>query len=225
MTRMTNLMMTTCAAFAFTIVGGAPAAHATHFIGGEITYIFGDTTGPPTTYPNTIDIELVALSLTSVDPIGELVPLPSPGETFQVDSFFDVFVELSIGGNLFQVDSFFDVTYQVSRGSCEGCWQTEMVALSLVGQIPGGPTIEIRESPSLPSPGEIVVSDLPDGTFQVDSFFDVFTEISVDGGPFASATSSTRIVMGAAVPEPASLALLTLGGLTLIGRHRSHVHQ
>jgi hypothetical protein len=220
MTRITNTLMATCAAFAITIVGGTPAAHATHFSGGQILFLGGNTTGAPTTFSNTIDIELVALSLTSIDPAGEVVPMPPPGQTFQVDSFFDVFFEVSVDGNSFQVDSFFDITYRVSPGNTTGSWDTEMVSMSLSGQIPGGPLIDMRASPSLPSPGEVVVSDLPDGTFQVDSFFDVFIELSVDGGPFVPADGATRIVMDAITPEPASMALMAIG-LTMCGCQRT----
>jgi hypothetical protein len=220
MTRMTNILMATCAAFVLITVGGAPAAHATDFTGDEILFLGGNTTGAPTTFSNTIDIELVALSLTSIDPVGEVVLLPSPGELFQIDSFFDVFVELTIDGNTFQVDSFFDITYRVSPGNTTGSWDTEMVSMSLVSQVPGGPLVEMRASPLLPSPGEIVVSDLPDGTFQIDSFFDIFTEIRVDGGSFNPAASSTRIVMDAQVPEPASLAIFASGAALLLHKKR-----
>jgi hypothetical protein len=222
MTRITNTLMATCAALSLTMTGGASAAHATHFTGGEIFVFGGNTTGAPTTFSNTIDIELVALSLSSVDPVGNDVQLPPPGGTFQIDSFFDVFVELTIDGNIFQIDSFFDVfVFEIQNNippqTSTGDWDTEMVQLSLTGQVPGGPVIELRASPSLPSPGEVDVSDLPDGTFQVDSFFDVFFEVSVDGGAFNPAASPTRIVMDAITPEPASLALMALG-LTMCGR-------
>jgi hypothetical protein len=225
MTRITNTLMATCAAFALTITGGAPAAHATHFTGGEILYLGGATTGDPTTYPRTVQTEILSMNLSSIDPTGEVVPLPLTGDTYQIDSFFDVFVELNIGGEVFQIDSFFDITYLVT-GNGGGNWSTEMVALSLTGQAPGGgPSIVLRESSSLPSPGQIVVSDLPDGTFQIDSFFDVFIELSVDGEPFVPADSSTQIVMNPQLPEPASAALLGLGVLALVRRDRRSASQ
>ena len=60
--------------------------------------------------------------------------------------------------------------------------------MSLSGDV-GGVQIEIRESPSLPSPGETTVTDNGAGRFVVDSFFDVFTELSVGGGPFQPQTN------------------------------------
>jgi PEP-CTERM motif len=222
MTRNSYLMTTVLAVYVFTTACGASTAHANHFSGGEILYTSGVTTGPPTTY-GTAPVELVSMSLTSVDPIGNVVPLPSPGETFTVDSFFDVFTEIRINGQTFDVDSFFDikVTYRVTGSLSPGRWDTEMVSMDLSGSspLPGGSSIQLRESPSLSSVGRIFVTDLPDGTFQVDSFFDVFTEMRLDDGAFFdSSDSSTRVVMGAQVPEPASAALLGLGGLALVRR-------
>ena len=62
-------------------------------------------------------------------------------EAFSVDSFFDVFYVLNIGSSGqdgvrvsdFSVDSFFDVTYDTTGPKIE----TEMVAMSLTGTIPG----------------------------------------------------------------------------------------
>jgi hypothetical protein len=68
-------------------------------------------------------------------------------------------------------------------GATTGSWDTEILSMSLSGDVAGIP-IEIRESPSLPSPGETVVTDIGGGEFRIDSFFDVFTELSIDGGPF-----------------------------------------
>ena len=73
-------------------------------------------------------------------------------------------------------------------GATTGSWQTEILSMDLSGDV-GGVSIEIRESPSLPSPGETSVLDPGDGTFQVDSFFDVFVELSVNGGPFQPQTN------------------------------------
>ena len=45
----------------------------------------------------------------------------------------------------------------------------------------GGGTL-IRESPTRQSLGQTQITDLGGGQFRIDSFFDVFTELSVDGG-------------------------------------------
>ncbi|MCP3982091.1 MAG: hypothetical protein GY716_22525 [bacterium] len=74
------------------------------------------------------------------------------------------------------------VTYG-KTGNTTGTFQTEILSMSLTGDA-GGIPIEIRESPSLPSPGQTTITDLGGGQWQIDSFFDVFTELSVAGGPF-----------------------------------------
>jgi len=58
-----------------------------------------------------------------------------------------------------------------------GNFQTEMLSLDLSG---GGVTI--RESPTLPSLGQTGIAGIGGGLYRIDSFFDVFTELSVDGG-------------------------------------------
>jgi hypothetical protein len=79
----------------------------------------------------------------------------------------------------------------------------------------------IRESPTLASTGQTSIADLGGGLYRIDSFFDIFTELSVDGGStWMPATSSVRMDLKM-VPEPSSAALLLLGmvGLRVISRH------
>jgi hypothetical protein len=40
----------------------------------------------------------------------------------------------------------------------------------------------VRNSQSEPSRGEVEIDAQSDGTYRVTSFFDVFTEVSLDGG-------------------------------------------
>lgn len=153
--------------------------------------------------------------------------LPSPGQTtfwdlgggdWQIDSFFDVFTEISIGGGSFQpVDQLAHVDTIVRRVSPQqggnATIDVEIVALSLVGSFGGGTPIEIRPA-GLPSPGQTTITDLGGGQWQIDSFFDVFTEISIDGGLFQSGlngTVQTTLIM----PEP-SMALIGIGMLALM---------
>jgi hypothetical protein len=57
-----------------------------------------------------------------------------------------------------------------------GIFVTEMLAMNLSGQI-GGQTVLIRESPTRVSEGSTSIAQLPGGNYQIDSFFDIWTEI------------------------------------------------
>ena len=98
-------------------------------------------------------------------------------------------------------------------GNVTGTFQTEMISMSLTGNM-GGIPVEIRESPTQPSQGVTTITDLGGGQFRIDSFFDVFTELSVNGGPFMpDLNGPSRMELHPAVPEPAGLGLI---GVTLL---------
>lgn len=70
-----------------------------------------------------------------------------------------------------------------------------------------------RESPILDSIGVTIVRELGNGTFEIESFFDVWTELSIDSGDtWIPADDSIRMIL---VPEPTTLLLLGLGALVL----------
>lgn len=97
-----------------------------------------------------------------------------------------------------------------------GTYQAEV--LSLLANAVAYPTVLLREDPALSSPGEVTITDLGGGTWTIDSFFDVFTEVSPDNGanwlPDIAAGSGHHLVL---LPEPASVTLV-LAGLALIAR-------
>ena len=51
------------------------------------------------------------------------------------------------------------------------------------------------------------VDEVPDGQFRVDSFFDVFAELSIDGGPFVPGP----VRQADLVPEPGTFIPAFLG--------------
>jgi hypothetical protein len=96
--------------------------------------------------------------------------------------------------------------YAKGPSSTTGTFQTEMVGMDLQGF---SGMVRIRESPTLPSLGQTRITDNMDGTYHIDSFFDVFTELSLDGGVNYNyvATLPTRVDL---VPEPTSFFLLSI---------------
>jgi hypothetical protein len=91
-------------------------------------------------------------------------------------------------------------------GQTTGTWNTEVLSMTLSGNI-GGNSVMIRESPTLQSTGETSVQFGND--YRIESFFDVFTELSLDGGQtWVPSTGSCRMTL---IPEPATICLLVLG--------------
>lgn len=181
-------------------------------------------------YGGTVPIEMVSLSLVSVNPTS--VPLPQPGESARVDSFFDVFTEISIDGQgTTRKDSFFDVFVEVvlthaGQDGGQDTWDTEIVSMSLSGDQPQG-SVLIRESPSRASTGRTTIGSLGQGSYSIDSFFDIWTEVSIDGGRTWSAARAPQHLVqsflgnGPTLPNGISLTSLPppgpMAGLPLPG--------
>jgi hypothetical protein len=110
--------------------------------------------------------------------------------------------------------------------STSGLFDAEIVSMSLSGNV-GGVPVTIREDPTQASTGETDVLDLGGGLYHIDSFFDVFTELSVDGGvSWIAADDDVRVTLYPTsefiIPEPSTLVTwaLALVGLAFCGRRR-----
>lgn len=153
---------------------------------------------------------------------GGRVPEP-PGVPYQIDSFFDVFTEISFDGGANWFPSQHSGNTIVIRGTAQPpvggveVIATELLAMDLQGV--AFPGCNLRLSQTLPSPGHTTLTDVGGGNYQVDSFFDIFTEISLDGGTtWTPATNSVRLGI---MPEPATLASLGVGFVCLIRNRRN----
>ncbi len=111
-------------------------------------------------------------------------------ETF--DSILNAKVELGFGNIPIQLTGPVQTIVFGKTGNTTGTFDTEILSMSLTGDV-GGLNVEIRESPTHASTGQTIITDLGGGLFQIDSFFDVFTELSVDGGPFMPSAESGRM--------------------------------
>jgi len=201
---------------------------------------FPDLPAPTT---GTFDTEILSMDLVSSGPV--IVGDPDPQGTFQVDSFFDVVYDLRVvvdgGSPQFVVDSFFDVTYSMSvtpgpgdidqgTGDETRTWDTEIIAMDLMTsntlgtQIFGDPDFDVAFGllPAHNHHGHVTILKIAapggGGEFNIDSFFDVFVEISLEGGGFSPPTELGAMHLESnllGVPEPSSLLLAGLGLLSL----------
>ena len=154
------------------------------------------------------------------------------------DSFFDVFMNVAfcqpmpttgssvLNGNLvitgnsswgqFAVTApaAINVTYDHMEGDTK-FYDTELMGLTISG---GGlaPNIMLRESPTLASTGQTKVTDIGGGQFAIDSFFDVFTEVSVDGGANWTPSQANASHIGFESPVE-NIPTLSQWGLIILG--------
>jgi hypothetical protein len=135
------------------------------------------------------------------------LPPPAPGVTNIQNFNAQMDLQVSTDGGSTYQSARAAATVQMSVASHSGIgdtiYDTALTSLSL--NLPGG--MMVRSSQSEPSRGEVEVDAQPDGTYQVTSFFDVFTELSLDGGnTWSPATSApVRLVLttpAAEVVEP-----------------------
>ena len=142
-----------------------------------------------------------------------ITPL-GPDELEEFDSELTglVDVDLGPGGTLTDIVLVLNGPVTVlttgKTGNTTGTFDTEIIAMSLTGSILGMP-VEIRESPFQNSTGQTTITDLGGGQFGFDSFFDIWIEISINGGPFVPQTGGSSTVN--LVPEPSTAVLLAFG--------------
>ncbi len=191
---------------------------------GQYAVTSGTTFEPVDGEPVPYDVEIVSMSLIR-RPDSPTVSPPGIGQGASVDSFFDIWSEMDGStGPWTDTTSFIWNTYltNTSLQDTDNPQQFDIDLLpigggadelSMVG--PDDVAIALRLSPTERSYGQHSITSLADGTFEIDSFFDVFFELSVDGGPFHPATDSVHLEFSI-VPEPATLSLLSIGAISVL---------
>ena len=123
-----------------------------------------------------------------------------------------------------ELDYGFDVEFRGSKGKTDvysfGCTSFDLL---LSG---GGNQYSVKTRPGRPVFGNFSITDSgivgPD-RYQISNFFDIFVDISLDGGQSWTENQEMRFDLKASpVPEPASLSFLALAGLALLKRRKSH---
>ena len=178
---------------------------------------------PPANFGDFSLVTLYSLELQAKDPDQVEVPVFDSGSGhLTLDSFFDVTysLQLSVGlGPVFPAvgEGQMHVVGQNAfvPGPFVTFYELELTQLDL---FPGATDdsvvpVMLRESPTRASTGQITLLDTcplcvpPFTTYQVTSFFDVFAEVSIDGGQtWVPSNGPFRIVQG--VPEPSAWWLI-----------------
>jgi hypothetical protein len=138
-------------------------------------------------------------------PLNGQSPTMLPDGSWLIDSTFNFnySVDLRRGNDPFTTHTGTGTAHAVGTapaGPGPRDFDMEVLSFDISGVYNGVSPFIIRESPTLASTGRTTIESLPGGQYRIDSFFDVFTDMSVDGG-------ATWFPM---VPEPSALLLSVL---------------
>ena len=98
-----------------------------------------------------------------------------------------------------------------------GTWSTELLDMSLTGPVLGNTlTLVLGSTPSI---GMASIEAIAENLFRIDSFFDIFVQLSLDSVPPLTATRGPihAEVAPAGVSEPSVVTLLAAALLWLVG--------
>lgn len=158
------------------------------------------------------------LRITAFDGVSP-TQLPTGEWTFDTNFLLSYDMSLEVDGVVYPVagNGAARMAGTAPAGQEPRVFDIELLSLDISGGIPGGGFM-LRESPTLASTGQLLFGRLPDDRYLIDNFFDVFTEMSLDGG-------ATWHAAVAQVPEPSTigLALLCACSLTALRRKRRRV--
>ena len=111
------------------------------------------------------------------------MPLPASGSAI-IDFSCDISGNFSNNGTPVPFSSRANISMKVELASASGStrvYDSEILRMDMLdGTLPAGSLL--RESPTKRSYGEITINGLSGGNFRMAGIFDLFTELSTDGG-------------------------------------------
>jgi hypothetical protein len=125
----------------------------------------------------------------------------------------------TVGETSVSFTSSIDIGPDGTQGTAPAGYRDKLISIKICSWAEGS-ELE-RVSPTIPSTGEFDYQPQPDGSFQIYSFFDVFTELSTDGGlHWTPASAPLHFDLVSSVPEPTAFSSLILVGIPLLARRR-----
>ena len=137
-----------------------------------------------------------------------------PDELALFQSTLDAILDFGSGVTLpIQLTGPVSMLVRDGLGRLTGTFATEIVSMELTGTVDtlsGTLNVAVRANPDLPSMGMTTITDIGGGLYEIDSFFDVFTELSVDGGQswIPDIEGALRMTL---IPAPGAILLVGIG--------------